>query len=77
MVSRTTSVAAVGSPTFAGRIATSPSMPSMEEASILRETIITLAPDSANVLAMARPIPRDAPVTRATLPLSEISIREN
>ena len=35
---------------------------------------MTLAPDSANVLAIARPIPRDAPVTSATLPLSETSI---
>ena len=36
---------------------------------------ITFAPDAANEAAIALPIPRDAPVTSATLPSSEISMR--
>ena len=44
-------------------------------ASRLRDEIITLAPEAANSAAMARPMPRDAPVTRATFPFSPISMR--
>ena len=36
--------------------------------SILRDDSITAAPLAASSAAMARPIPRDAPVTSATLP---------
>src|SRR5580700_2966892 len=38
------------------------------QASILRDEIITLAPARANSSAMARPMPRDEPVTSATFP---------
>jgi hypothetical protein len=37
----------------------------------LRDEITTLAPCSAMRAAMARPMPREEPVTMATLPVSE------
>ena len=39
------------------------------QASALRDEITTLAPCSASRSAIARPMPRDEPVTTATLPL--------
>jgi hypothetical protein len=42
-------------------------------ASSLREAITTSAPASASVWTMARPMPRDPPVTTATLPVRSCS----
>src|SRR4029078_11993793 len=42
-------------------------------ASSLREAITTSAPASARVWTMARPMPRDPPVTTATLPVRSCS----
>src|SRR3989442_7161067 len=46
-------------------------------ASCLRDESITLAPDSANCVAIASPMPFDAPVTSATLPSSRRSMPAN
>jgi hypothetical protein len=42
--------------------------------SSLLKCTITLAPEEENISAIAFPIPREAPVTRTTLSLNEISI---
>ena len=42
--------------------------------SSFRDDSITFAPASANDFAIDLPIPREAPVTKATLPFKEISI---
>jgi len=64
------------SPALAAKISVSPSIPAAAawSWSSLREVSITFAPDATIVAAMARPMPFDAPVTRATLPFSEISM---
>ena len=43
-------------------------------ASCLRDDSITSAPEAENSAAISRPIPRDAPVTSATLPSSRSSM---
>ena len=43
------------------------------QASSLREAMTTSAPASASVWTMARPMPRDPPVTTATLPVMSCS----
>src|SRR4051812_2373081 len=77
MVACTAASAWSGSPAFAAKTATSPSLPmpafTASSASCLRDDSITCAPAFANVSAMDRPMPLDAPVTSATLPSSEIS----
>src|SRR4051812_17861528 len=66
-----------GSPALAANTATSLSLPmpafTASSASCLRDDSITCAPAFANVSAIARPMPFDAPVTSATFPSSEIS----
>src|ERR1700733_7112857 len=72
-VASTHARAASASPAFASNQATlSPPISSATLASDAprREEIITRAPFAANAWAIARPMPRDAPVTTATLPAS-------
>jgi hypothetical protein len=45
----------------------------VSHASSLREAMTTSAPASARVWTMARPMPRDPPVTTATLPVMSCS----
>src|SRR4051794_9181336 len=77
MVSSTHAWAASGSPALAANQATSPVMSAaaFSKPSALRDVSMTFAPASAYAAAMALPIPRDAPVTSATLPSSRSSIR--
>ncbi len=41
---------------------------------VVREVIATRAPSAARAVAMARPMPADAPQTRATRPASPVSM---
>src|ERR1700733_4060204 len=72
-VASTHARAASGSPAFASNQATPP--PPISSATLAsdaprREEIMTRAPCAANASAIPRPMPRDAPVTTATLPAS-------
>jgi len=72
-VASTHARAASGSPAFASNQATpSPPISSATLASDAprREEIMTRAPCATNASAIPRPMPRDAPVTTATLPAS-------
>ena len=69
------------SPAFAACQATSPpsaaiSAAAASSASGLRDDNMTFAPDRAKQTAMAFPMPRLAPVTRATFPSRRISTSE-
>jgi hypothetical protein len=71
-----------GSPALAAKTSSLPpavpiSSAVASRASILRDDSITSAPAAANVAATALPIPRLAPVTRATFPSSVISMPGN
>src|SRR3954451_20904239 len=76
MVAATQPSPASMSPALAANTAVSPpiSAAAASRPSILRDESITLAPDSTKPAAMALPIPREPPVTRATLPSSRISM---
>jgi hypothetical protein len=67
------------SPAFAAKISVSPSISfaAARSASSLREVNITCAPASTNDFAIALPMPREAPVTNAVLPRSEISMNRD
>jgi hypothetical protein len=83
-VAATHAAAASGSPALASNTSSSPARPPssaarislavVSSASRLRDDSITFAPLAARPSAMARPMPRDAPVTSAALPSSLISI---
>src|SRR5262245_38244951 len=75
-VAATHASACSGSPALAAYVATSPSIvdAASSSASCLRDDNITAAPLAARDAAAARPIPRDAPVTRATFPSNLSSI---
>ena len=75
-VAATHASASSGSPALAACHAASPSMvaTAASSASGLRDEIITRAPLAANSWAMARPMPRDAPVMSATRPSRRTSI---
>ena len=64
------------SPALPAKIDVSPPISSAaaRKESSLRDINMTLAPASTYDFAIALPIPREAPVTSATLPLSEISM---
>ena len=71
-----------GSPALAAKTSSLPppvpiSAAVASRASILRDDSITSAPAAASVAATALPMPRLAPVTRATFPSSEISMPGN
>jgi hypothetical protein len=75
MVAATQAVIWSGSPALAANTAVWPEAPpaamssaASSSASCLRDDIITAAPAPANAVAMALPMPRLAPVTRATFP---------
>jgi len=65
-----------GSPALAANTAVSPSMAAAaaSRSACFRELRTTLAPAPARAAAVARPIPRLAPVTTATLPSSRSSM---
>src|SRR5438132_13852643 len=65
-----------GSPALAANTSTSPSISAaaFSSCSCFRDDNITLAPDSAIALAIANPIPFDAPVTSAVSPSSRSSM---
>ena len=69
--------AAAVSPALAANTAVSPliSAAAASSWSCLRDDSITFAPAAANEAAMAFPMPFEAPVTSATFPSSEISMR--
>jgi hypothetical protein len=71
----TAASACSGSPALAATTSMSPPISSAaaRRSSILREEMRTDAPASAYALAIALPMPREAPVTSATLPAREIS----
>lgn len=74
MVAATQSRATCGSPALPAKTAVSPAISPAAacNASIFLDVSITFAPAADMVAAMAFPIPRDAPVTSATLPSNEI-----
>src|SRR5437762_1406020 len=76
MVAATQASAVSMSPALPANTATSPPMSAaaISNPSILRAVSITLAPASTNPATMAFPMPFEAPVTRATLPSSRISM---
>ena len=76
MVADTQARPASTSPALAANTSTSPTMSlrASTSASCLRDEIMTFAPAAAKWVAIALPIPRDAPVTNATLPSKRSSI---
>src|SRR3954469_12938132 len=76
MVAATHASASSGAPAFAACHAASPSIvaTAASSASGLRDEIITCAPLRAYSWAMARPMPREAPVISATRPSRRTSI---
>src|SRR5947208_5933711 len=76
IVASTAASACSGSPALAAKTSTSPasSAAAFSSGSCFRDDSITLPPDSAMALAIANPIPLDAPVTSAVFPSSRSSM---